>query len=239
MGLANPEDALGLELEAPAGVRIIGVIEDYALRPLLSEYASHIHGVRGIALLYGKTALNDLEKKKVSIKIKSGMTEAAPEALAKAFKAAFPEGVFEWYFLDNHINQYYTGEKIFFQQILLFAVVAIVIACLGLLGMIRNKVLETTKEIGIRKVLGARLSQVAGLLLKTTVRQVLIATLLGIPLSYYLIQEYLQRYSERITLIWWYYLIPILILSTLMLLTISSVLLNAAKANPVESLRHE
>jgi putative ABC transport system permease protein len=68
---------------------------------------------------------------------------------------------------------------------------------------------------------------------------VLIATILGIPLSYYLVQEYLQRYSERITLTWWYYLIPIFIMLAFMLLTISSVLINAAKANPVESLRHE
>ena len=239
MGLTNAEDAVGLELEQPAGVRVIGVIEDYALRPLLSEYASNIHGIRGIALLYGNAAIDWLEQKKVSIKVKAGMTDTAPEVLAKTFNAAFPDAVFQWYYLDNHINQYYTGEKIFFQQILLFATVAIVIACLGLLGMISNKVVETTKEIGIRKVLGARLVEVAGLLLKTTARQVLVATLLGVPLSYYLVHQYLQRYSERVTLTWWYYLIPIFIMVTLMLLTISSVLVNAAKANPVESLRHE
>ena len=147
----------------------------------------------------------------------------------------FPSSFFNWYYLDDHVNQYYTGEKIFLRQILLFTGIAIGIACLGLLGMISNKVLESTKEIGIRKVLGATLHQIAGLLLKTTVRQITIATLVGIPIAYYLVQEYLQKFSERITLRWWHYLLPVFIFLVIMLATITTILINAAKANPVDS----
>ena len=238
MGFLKPEDALGVDLQNPEA-RVIGVIEDYAMRPLLSQYVSDIHGVRGITLVYGNTQQAHLGENKVSIKIKPGMITQGIAILKKEFGAAFPSSIFHWYFLDNHINQYYTGEKLFLQQILLFTGIAIGIACLGLLGMISNKVLESTKEIGIRKVLGAKMHQIAGVLLKTTAGQIAIATLLGLPIAYYLVQEYLQKFSERISLNWWHYLLPVFIFLIVMLATITSVLINAAKANPVESLRHE
>ncbi len=242
MGLSKPEDALGLELKMAfimPEVRVIGVIEDYALRPLLSQYASESRSTRGIALLFGNTLQRHLVKNKISIKIRSGMTDQAIAMLAKEFNIAFPASFFHWYFLDDHVNQYYTEEKIFLRQILLFTGIAIGIACLGLLGMISNKVLESTKEIGIRKILGATLHSIAGLLLKNTIRQIVIATLLGLPIAYYLVQEYLQKFQDRISLSWWHYLLPVFVFLIIMLATITTVLINAAKANPVDSLRHE
>ena len=190
-------------------------------------------------MLFGNTLEEHLAKNKISIKIRPGMTDRVIATLAKEFNVTFPASFFHWYYLDDHVNQYYTDEKIFRRQILLFTGIAIGIACLGLLGMISNKVLESTKEIGIRKVLGATLHQIAGLLLKTTVRQITIATILGIPIAYYLVQEYLQKFSERITLSWWHYLLPVFIFLVIMLATITTILVNAAKANPVDSLRHE
>jgi putative ABC transport system permease protein len=116
---------------------------------------------------------------------------------------------------------------------------AIFIACLGLLGMISNKVVEKTKEIGIRKVMGAQLYQIAQILLSTTVKQIVIATIIGIPVAYYLTQQYLEKYSERIALQWWHFALPVVILVTIMFLTISSVLWKAAKNNPVDALKYE
>ena len=238
LGFSTPEDALGFEFKTPQ-VRVIGVVENYALRPLLSQYASESRNIRGIGLLFGNTLEEHLAKNKISIKIRPGMTDRVIATLAKEFNVTFPASFFHWYYLDDHVNQYYTDEKIFRRQILLFTGIAIGIACLGLLGMISNKVLESTKEIGIRKVLGATLHQIAGLLLKTTVRQITIATIIGIPIAYYLVQEYLQKFSERITLSWWHYLLPVFIFLVIMLATITTILINAAKANPVDSLRHE
>jgi putative ABC transport system permease protein len=105
--------------------------------------------------------------------------------------------------------------------------------------MMANKINEKTKEIGIRKILGAKSRQIGKILLQTTVLQFTIAIILGIPLAYYLGNQYLQKYSERITLLWWYSILPIGILSFIMLASISIMLWKAVRTNPVESLRSE
>jgi putative ABC transport system permease protein len=124
-------------------------------------------------------------------------------------------------------------------QITLFSVLAIGIACLGLLGMLSNNAVNRTKEIGIRKVLGAKLHQIAQLLLSTTVRQIAIGAAIGVPVAYYLTQQYLEKYTERITMQWWHLALPVLILVVIMFLSISHVLWNAARNNPVDALKCE
>ena len=161
------------------------------------------------------------------------------QAAEQAYQEIFPGNVFRWYFLDDHVNRHYTSEKIWRNQILFFTCLAIGIACLGMLGMISNKASEKTKEIGIRKVLGAELYQVAQLLLNTTAKQIAFAAVIGIPLAYYLTQQYLQNFSERIELQWWHFVLPLIILIFIMLTTIASVVWKAARSNPVEALKYE
>jgi putative ABC transport system permease protein len=122
---------------------------------------------------------------------------------------------------------------------MLFTLLAIGIACLGLLGTTTNKAIEKTKEIGIRKVLGAQIHQIAHIIISTTTKQIIVANLIGIPLAYYLVQVYLERYSERLSFQWWHYGLPVALLLLIMFVTISGVLLKAARTNPVESLRSE
>jgi putative ABC transport system permease protein len=238
LGFSVPEDALGIELERPKA-RVIGIIEDYALHPLLSEFATSIHGVRGIALLYGNSIYSEMVKNKLAVKFKSGMTDEGMAMLRREFAAVFPAAPFQSYFLDNHINQYYTGEKIFLQQITLFTGIAIFIACLGLLGMMRIKVLDYAKQIALRKIMGAKLYQLGRLLLSSAIAQVAVATILALPVSYYLDMQYLTKFTERIALSWWHYVLPIAVFLTLLLCSIASLILQAARANPVDALRHE
>lgn len=157
----------------------------------------------------------------------------------KKYGEFFPEQVFNWYFLDKVITGKYQQQVIARNQIALFSFIAIGIACLGLLGMISNKIAERTKEIGIRKVLGAELHQIAQLLLNTTVKQLIIAAFIGRPVANYLTQQYLEKFTERIDLQWWHFALPVLILVVIMFLTISSALWKAAKNNPVEALKYE
>jgi len=96
-----------------------------------------------------------------------------------------------------------------------------------------------TKEIGIRKVLGADLRDIARLLLKSTAKQVLIAIVLSIPLSYYLIYQYLEKFSERIVLQWWHFTLPVTLLISIMVSIVGKVVWKAARNNPVDALKYE
>lgn len=231
VGRANWSD-----LTLPA--EIIGVIEDYKHKPLLLE-AGVSRANDGFILTYGDSIVFHNLPAKVSIRVNPLKFKGTISAIEELYGQVFPSHVFNWYFLDDHINQHYENERIVRNQIILFTCIAVGISCLGLLGMISNKVVEKTKEIGIRKILGAKVYQIAQILLNTTLKQVMIATIIGIPLAYYLGQQYLEKFSERISLQWWHYLIPLVILITIMFVTISIVLLKAVRTNPVESLRYE
>jgi len=121
----------------------------------------------------------------------------------------------------------------------LFTIIAIAVACLGLLGMISNKVVERNKEMSIRRILGARYQQVVSLLLSSTGAQIGIALIIGLPIAWKFSQQYLEKYTDRIALQWWHFALPVLILIIIMLCTIAGVLWKVVKYNPVDSLRNE
>ena len=131
------------------------------------------------------------------------------------------------------------NEKFGRNQILLFTMLAIGIACLGLIAIMNHNIIERTKEIGIRKILGAKGLQIGKLLMHSTLLQLSVAFLISIPVAYYLAQQYLQKYAERIPLDWWYFLIPAGMLAAIMFFTISGMVIRAVRTNPVESLRYE
>ena len=249
LGIASPEEAVSLKIQVEGSefgkfvwntVEIIGVVKSYRLRPMLKFSGDHdLRADAGIILTY-KSYLNpDLQAGRFTVRVEPEKIESFMHAAEQAYNEIFPENVFRWYFLDDHVNRHYTTEKIWRNQILFFTCLAIGIACLGMLGMISNKASEKTKEIGIRKVLGAELHQVAQLLLNTTAKQIALAAVIGIPVAYYLTQQYLQKFSERIELQWWHFILPLAILIFIMLTTIASVVWKAARSNPVEALKYE
>ena len=193
---------------------------------------------RGIALTYKDFLIPRFKPLKFSIKIDMQNFESELESLTDLYTNTFQEP-FKWFFLEEKIRMQYANEQATKNQIAFFSLLAIGIACLGLLGMISNKAVEKTKEIGIRKILGAGMLNIARLLLTTTAKQIIIANIIGIPLAYYLVTQYLQKFSERLTLQWWHYAIPVLLFMIIMLVTIVSVLFKASRTNPTESLRYE
>jgi putative ABC transport system permease protein len=217
-------------------VKVIGVYKDYEFRPFLMGLRED---GRGSILTYKQHLNSGLKPRKISVKVNMAQVEQTIAALQHHYTASFADPLFEWRFLEDNIARQYAAEKIARNQITLFTGTAIFIACLGLLGMITNRAVEKTKEIGIRKVFGARKHHIARLLLSATLMQVLVATLIGIPLARYLIGLYLAKFSHKVPLQWWHYGIPLLILLLIMGCTVASVLLKAAKRNPVESLRYE
>ncbi|HEX6222836.1 MAG TPA: ABC transporter permease [Chryseolinea sp.] len=249
LGYAFPEEAVGARIHvsiqgAPGWgeVEIIGVIENFRnVSFFQTANASQANnGGRGMVLTYkDQLSKTTFTPDVLSVRVSPGHFEENIGYIENLFKREFPSMVFSWAFLDDKINRVYAQEKIARNQIILFTTLAVIIACLGLLGMISNKVAEKTKEIGIRKVLGARLYNIARVLLNTTVKQIALATAIGIPVAYYLTQQYLNKYSEKINLQWWHYAAPVLVLMVIMFLTVTSVLVKAAKTNPVEALKCE
>jgi putative ABC transport system permease protein len=218
---------------------IVGIIEDYNHQPFLKGFQGYWDNDRGLALTYGSKAEEKNKPRKISLKVDMQDFDKTMGEVKQLYEFTFHGNLFNWAFLNDNVNRHYENEQLISRQIILFTLIAIGIACLGLLGMISNKVVEKTKEIGIRKVLGAQLHQIAQILLSTTAKQIIIATIIGIPVAYYLTQQYLQKFSERIELQWWHFALPVLILVVIMLATVASVLWKAARSNPVEALRTE
>jgi putative ABC transport system permease protein len=218
---------------------VIGVMKGYRVRPLFQYGSEYDKEDRGIGLTYRSKPVVSFLPEKITLQVESQNFGETIDLVQKTYESTFPGNVFSWSFLDENVNRHYQSEKIWRNQILLFTCLAIGIACIGLLGMTSNKVVEKTKEIGIRKVLGAQLHQIAQILLNTTARQIIVATIIGIPMAWYLTQQYLQKFSERIELHWWHFALPVLTLIMIMLGTVAAVLWKAAKSNPVEALKHE
>ncbi len=241
LGYANPEGAIGERVNDGAMV-IVGVMEDYRFSSLINPGvpSSYAFAGRGICLVYDNA--NDsirVTPEKISLKVQSMDVGQIMDEVRLKYNASFPGNMFTWYFLDDHINKAYASDVINRNQIALFTLLAIGISCLGLLGMITTLAEDKTKEIGIRKVLGATAEQMGGRLVNDIFRQVYISVLIALPISYYLGNQYLERYLEKINLQWWHFSLPVFILLLIMLATIASVLYKAARTNPVESLRSE
>jgi putative ABC transport system permease protein len=238
MGYTSPKEAIGARIILPRihadDVEIIGVYEEYEFEPYFKDDQAKGNGS---VLTYKNFLARDLATSKISFKVDLRQASASVVQLEELYKATFPMETFQWVFLDQNILQHYAQEKIVRNQIMLFTLLAIGIACLGLLGTTSNKAIEKTKEIGIRKVLGAQLHQIAQIILNTTLRQVVIANVIGIPAAYFLVHEYLARYSEQLPFHWWHYALPVALLVIIMSSTIAGVLLKAARTNPVESLQ--
>lgn len=240
LGFPTPEAALGARLIMPwyghDDVEVIGIYEDYEFRPF---FALTNFGRRGSFLAYKKYLMPDYYPSKISVRVNYGQFQAGLAQVKELFNEVFPHDTFHWRFIDENIQNYYASEKVARNQIGAFTLVAILVACLGLLGLVTNKVAEKTKEIGIRKVLGADLTHIVGLLLKSTLRHMGVAAALGIPVAYYMAGIYIERFSERIELQWWIFAAPLVTLVVLMSATIASVVWRAARSNPVEALKSE
>jgi putative ABC transport system permease protein len=240
LGFASIDQAVGNRiLLADFGnrpVEVVGVYQDYECRPFLMGLRED---GRGSVLTYKQHLSPHTRPKKISVKVDMAQVDKTIAALKNHYTSTFADPLFEWRFLEDNIARQYAAEKLARNQITLFTGIAIFIACLGLLGMISNKAEEKTKEIGIRKVFGAQKHQIARILLWATLVQVGVATLIAIPVAHYLIGLYLAKFSDRVSLQWWHYGIPLLMLLVIMGCTVAAVLRKAAKRNPVEALRYE
>jgi len=158
------------------------------------------------------------------------------EAVMKKNNPAYP---FQYRFVDDQFNNMFLSEMLISKLSRVFAALAIIISCLGLFGLAAYTAERRTKEIGIRKVLGASVSGIAGLLSKDFMKLVLIASLIAFPIAWWAMHKWLQGYSYRIEISWWIFIGAGSVALLIALITISFQAIRAAIANPVKSLRTE
>ncbi len=174
-----------------------------------------------------------------SIKTETGNMQQTLVAVEKTWNKYFPNDPFKYFFLDDFFNQQYKADTRFGSVFGLFAFLAILIACFGLLGLSAYNILQRTKEIGIRKVLGASTKNVLFILSKDFLKLVLVAFVLAVPVAWWVMHSWLQDFAFRININWWVFGIAGILALLIALGTISLQALKAAVANPVGALRSE
>jgi len=168
-----------------------------------------------------------------------GQTKQALESLATVYKDINPNYPFTYQFVDEEYKKLYSSELIISQLSIIFAVVAIAISCLGLLGLVMFSAEQRIKEFGVRKVLGASLGQLMGLFASDFLKLVGIAFLIAAPLGWYAMSNWLQDFAYKIDISWWIFILAGTCSLMIAILTLSFEAYKTAVANPVKSLRSE
>ena len=205
---------------------IVGIIRNF-------NFSSLRDVVTPLALFLGKDNGN------ISIRIRSTNLPDVIAQVKNKWKAISPSQPFDYSFMDEDFNKLYTTEQRTGQICIAFAVLAIVIACLGLFGLVTYAAEQRLKEIGIRKVLGANVSNIVSMISKDFMKLIGIASLIAFPLAWWAMNRWLQDFAYRIGISWWAFALAGLITLLIALLTICFQAIKAAVANPVNSLRSE
>jgi putative ABC transport system permease protein len=169
-------------------------------------------------------------------------TTNVKESLARFendWKEFFPGNPFNYFFLDEHYNKQYQADQQFGKVFGLFSGLAIFIACLGLFGLSSLTAVQRTKEIGVRKVLGASVNSILTLVSRDYLLLMSVAIVLATPLTWWIMNNWLQSFANRIPLAWWIFALPSLLVVLIAFLTVSIHTLRVARTNPVKSLRYE
>jgi putative ABC transport system permease protein len=226
-GFKTPADAIGKKLLYNDTSTIVGVIADY-----------HHQGLRQ-AINPMLVRLTPDVNEYYSVKFTTPDPHAAIAAIKSAWDRYFPNDPFSYFFLDESFSEQYKADTRFGETFGLFATLAILIACFGLLGLSAYNVLQRTKEIGIRKVLGATEQSLVFLLSTEFLFLVLIALVIAIPVTWIVMHSWLEDFAYRIPIEWWVFLAGGMAALLIALATVGFQALRAASANPIKSLRSE
>lgn len=230
LGIRNPQDIIGKQLDFWDGeltAPVVGVVKDFHVNSLRDPLSP---------VVLGSWKAN---YENVNIKIKPENAKSTLAFIQNLWNRTYPDHVYEQEFLDEKINNFYRQENQLSQLYKIFAGIAIFISCLGLYGLISFMAVQRTKEVGIRKVLGASVGKIVYLFSKEFMLLLIIAFTLAAPISYYIMHQWLQDYAFRIQLGPGFFVLAIFISVAISWITVGYRAIRAALANPVKSLRNE
>ncbi|MET1258603.1 ABC transporter permease [Flagellimonas sp. DF-77] len=230
----SAEQALGLRISSDLGAddesisyqTIIGVIKDF-------HYSSMRHNIEALFLSIGRFPAS------MAIKIEAQDIAAAVTDIQSVWNSIAPGQPFNYYFMDDSFNRSFESEQRLGSIFSIFTVLSILIACLGLFGLATFNAQKRTKEIGIRKVLGASVGQISYRLTTDFLKMVGIAILIALPIGWFAMNKWLEDFSYRIEIQWWMLLMAALLATSIAVVTVGYQSIKAAIVNPVKSLRAE
>ncbi len=216
--------------EEPVTANVIGIIENFNFQSLYEPIAPLVLGSR-------TNPIQSIDY--FTARISGKNVERTIAQMTDILQAVDPDHLFEYHFLDEQIANFYEADSQRSSLFTLAALCAIFIACLGLFGLAAFTAERRTKEIGIRKVLGATTTGIVGMLSKDFLKLVLIALVIASPIAYYSMEQWLADFAYRIEVHWWIFVLAGAMAVAIAFLTVSFQSIKAALANPVKSLRTE
>lgn len=231
LGFKNPAAAIGQKITYGGRGQdhsvVVGVIKDYKQRSVKDAMLPMIHR-------YSKS-----DDSYYSIKLNTASLGNTISIIEKNWKQHFPDNSFEYFFLDDLFDQQYRADLRFGNIIAIFSGLTFFITCLGILGLTAATITRRTREIGIRKVLGASVPGIVTLISREFLKLVCIAIIIGSPVAWLLMNEWLKDFNTRINIAWWIFAAAGALALTVAIVTISFQAIKAAIANPVDSLKSE
>ena len=229
LGFTSAQEALGANLirDDHSHFKIIGVMPDY-------HHTWLKNGFEPIVFCHNRDVLNYC-----SLKIKTKNLKQSMAQISAKWREIFPGSPFDSFFMDEFFNEQYKKDQQFGKISLLFAALSIIIANLGLFSLTSLNILQRKKEVGIRKVVGAGITNILFLFSKDYLKLLLIANAVALPLSYYFVQSWLANYAFRMNMSWIVLLVPTSMVMLISLGTVTALTIKTALDNPVKSLKYE
>lgn len=232
LGFKNPGDAIGKILHVPvfdddAKPIIVGVVNDYHQLSLKKTLDAGLF----LSSMYNGEYY--------SVRVKANNLSQIVDYVRSSWTKAFPGNPFDYFFLDDYFNRQYSNERKFGKLFTTFAVLAIVIGCVGLFGLSSYMAGQRRKEISIRKVLGASVTNISTLLSKDILKLILISIVSATPISWFVMDKWLQDFAYRVDMEWWVFVVAGGMALLIAMVTVSYQAVKAALVNPVRNLRGE
>ncbi len=223
------DDPIGKQLNYGDFIKgpVIGVVKDF-------NFESLHHKIKPLVMMHTRWISSH-----IAIRLQAGEVNNTINSIQNLWKEFVPASPFDYTFLDENYRELYEKEQRMGQIFIVFSALAIFIACLGLLGLSAYIAAQRTKEIGIRKVLGASVTGIAAMLSKDFIKLVLIAAVIAFPLAWWGMSKWLEDFAYRTQISWWIFAIAGAAAVLIALITVSFQAIRAAVANPVDSLKTE